>query len=208
MALAAGGGKLYAVVSGGLYAYDSKTGKALGAVDVGGNLGILNFTDVASRPGGGLAAASFVGDDNLVLLNSDLQFDRVITDVISQVSGNPELDMRVGIDGRDNIFVLGTFNNGVFHYGPNGQYANRFGSEGGANGQFQAPSDIAVDQQGQVYVSDDKGIQVFSSDGRYLSTLGVPDQGYVFGMTFDAQGALYLICNNGKVYKFLLAAPK
>jgi DNA-binding beta-propeller fold protein YncE len=211
MALATGaGGKLYAVVSGGLYAYDRATGKSLGKVDLGSSLdaNLFNFTDVAIRPGGGLAAASFSDQDNVLMLNSDLQTERVITDAISQVSGNPELDMHLAIDGRDGVFLLGTFANAVFHYDANGQFANRFGSEGGQTGQFEAPSDIAVDGQGQVYVSDDKGIQVFWPDGHYLSTIGMPDQAYLFGMTFDVQGALYAISNNGQVYKILVAPPK
>jgi DNA-binding beta-propeller fold protein YncE len=211
MSLAAGpGSQLYAVVSGSLYAYDGSTGKSLGKVEVnsGSDFDIYNFTDVAARPGGGLVAASFAASDNLVLLNGDLEFERVITDAISHISGNPELDMRLGVDDGGGIFILGTFNSAVFHYTDDGQYRNRFGSEGGSSGQFQAPSDIAVDGQGQAYVADDKGIQVFAPDGRYLATIGLPDQAYAFGMTFDAQGALYVVGNSGKVYKILVAAPK
>jgi sugar lactone lactonase YvrE len=81
------------------------------------------------------------------------------------------------------------------------------GSQGGASSQFQAPGEVAVDGRGQVYVSDDKGIQIFSPDSRYMSVIRMPDLALVFGMAFDQLGALYAVANNGKVYKILLAPP-
>jgi sugar lactone lactonase YvrE len=80
-------------------------------------------------------------------------------------------------------------------------------SQGGASSQFQAPGEVAVDGQGQVCVSDDKGIQIFAPDGRYLSVIRLPDLALVFEMAFDQLGALYAVANNGKVYKILLAPP-
>ena len=66
-----------------------------------------------------------------------------------------------------------------------------------------AVSAIAVDPQGQIYVSDIKGIQVFSSDGRYLSVIPPAGFGFAHGLAFDDAGALYFGANDKKIYKYL-----
>ena len=93
------------------------------------------------------------------------------------------------------------------HFSPTGSYLNSFGSEGDAPGQFRAPGDIAVDGQGNVYVTDIKGIQSFAPDGRYLSNIKPPTGAYVAGLAFDDAGALYAVLNTKKVLKYQLAAP-
>ena len=94
---------------------------------------------------------------------------RTIRAAISSVTDDSELDTHVAVDGLGNIYALGTFNNAVFKFSPDGKFMTRFGDAGDQPGQFRAPSAIAVDGKGRVYVSDFKGVQVFDSNGRYLA---------------------------------------
>ncbi|HKO63020.1 MAG TPA: hypothetical protein VJV03_17805, partial [Pyrinomonadaceae bacterium] len=111
------------------------------------------------------------------------------------------LDTKVAIDGLGNIFALGTFNNGVFKFGPDGKFLTRFGDAGEQPGQFRAPHTIAVDGKGRVYVSDIKGIQVFDSNGRYLNVF--KPQGSAFGMVFNDKGELFIAARN-RVLRYVI----
>ncbi|MFL0798771.1 MAG: NHL repeat-containing protein [Cellvibrionaceae bacterium] len=53
-----------------------------------------------------------------------------------------------------------------------------WGEVGDADGQFRAPSDVAIDNDGNVYVTDqfNNRVQVFTADGEFLYTFG--QQGY------------------------------
>ena len=58
-------------------------------------------------------------------------------------------------------------------------YVTKWGSYGSGDGQFNAPSDIAVDTGGDVYVADPNNnrIQKFSSSGAYVAQWGSPGSG-------------------------------
>jgi hypothetical protein len=79
---------------------------------------------------------------------------------------------------------------------------NRFGGQGHQPGQISAGLSIAVDGKGRIFVSDVKGIQVFDSDGRYL-TVFRPAGGVAFGMVFNDRNEL-LVAARTTVQKFAL----
>ena len=60
---------------------------------------------------------------------------------------------------------------------------------------------IAVDGKGRVFVSDTKGVQVFDSDGSYLTVFKV--DGPAFGMVFNDKNELVVAARN-KVIKYTL----
>jgi len=122
------------------------------------------------------------------------------TNIINKVSDESELNISGAIDGQGNIYLLGSFNNAVFKYSPQGKYLLRFGSDGDAPGQLRAPEAVAVDGLGRVYVSDFKGVQIFDATGRYLGLIDV--EGAAFGLAVDEQNNLYVATNKPKVYKF------
>ena len=180
-------GNVFVVQSGKITRHEGETGNQLGEVAFAGGWG---FDDLIATPDGGLLAAWYRNRDDIVKFNSSGQVTQTIRAAISSASGDSELDTKIAIDGLGNIYALGTFNNAVFKFGPDGKFLTRFGDAGEQPGQFRAPHSIAVDGKGRVYVSDVKGIQVFDSNGRYLTVF--KPQGSAFGMLFSDKGELFI----------------
>ena len=139
--------------------------------------------------------------EDILWLTPKGEIKQRVDKAISTVSGDPELDALVAVDGLGNVYALGTFNNAVFVFNSTGKYINRFGSAGDETGQFRAPLAIEVDGQGRIFVSDIKGVQVFSNDGRYIDVLKVKFA-VAYGLAFDDQGRLYLTTGNKTVEKY------
>jgi ribosomal protein L7/L12/DNA-binding beta-propeller fold protein YncE len=191
-------GIVYAVVSGEILRYDSETGEYLGSMEVPSGLeSQVYFDDAAVTPDGSLVTVS--RGETVLRFDPRGQLNLTIPDAISNISEDSELDARVAVDGLGNIFLLGTFNNAVFKYSPQGRFITRFGTDGDEPGQFRAPSAIAVDNNSRVYVTDFKGIQVFDPDGRYLDV--IPVSGFAFGLAFDDANQLFVVTNTPRVYR-------
>jgi sugar lactone lactonase YvrE len=186
-------GNLYLAAAGKLLRYTAD-GELSGEIKISG-LNYLNNLVLAAD--GSLIG---VGGEEVVHLTSAGKILEKIPAAVSTVSEEAELDAKVAVDGLGNIYLLGTFNNAVFKFGPDGKFINRFGSAGDQPGQFRAPSAIAIDGKGRIYVSDIQGIQVFSNDGRYLDVIKV--QYFAYGLAFDDQGKLYVTTNQKKVEKY------
>ncbi|MCJ7512556.1 MAG: NHL repeat-containing protein [Anaerolineales bacterium] len=187
-------GTVFLVQGGTIQRFQGETGEVLQPVDHPAGDG---FDDVAMTADGGLVAFWYAaGQDNLVTFGRSRQVELTIPAAASGPSGESELDLRVAADGEGNLYGLGTFTQSVFVYSPEGRFLNRVGSSGDETGQLRAPSSIAVDDQGRIYVGDIDGVEVFHRDGRHLGTIDV--QGTPFGLTFDAQGLL-LVVNGTRV---------
>lgn len=192
-------GNVYVVQKGVIQRYEGSSGKPLGTLDYSGGWG---FDDVVPTADGGLVCAWYKASDDIVKFDSSGKVVRTIKGAISTVSGDSELDMKIAVDGLGNIYALGTFNNAVFKFGPDGKFINRFGSAGEKPGQFRAPQTVAVDGRGHVYVSDIKGIQMFDSDGRYLDSFKA-DGTNASGMLFNDKNELFVVART-KVVKLTL----
>jgi hypothetical protein len=180
-------GTVYAVHNGVIDRYNGESGEKLGEVAYQQS----GFDDVSVGADGGLATAWHVNRDDIVVFDANGKVLRTIPAAISSASGDSELSMRVAVDGAGNVYALGIFNNAVFKFGRDGKFINRFGGSGDQPGQFRAPSSIAVDGQGRVYVGDMKGIQVFDADGRYLTML--KSKGMPFGMVLNDNNELFVV---------------
>ncbi len=189
-------GTVYVAQWGKISRHRGETGEPLGQLNFAEGNG---FDDVVSTPDGGLVTAWYRNRDDIVRFNSSGQVTRTIRAAISTASGESELNTRVATDGLGNIYALGTFNDAVFKFGPDGKFLTRFGDSGEQPGQFRAAYAIAVDGKGRVYVSDIKGVQVFDSNGRYINVF--KPQGSVFGMVFNDKGELF-IASRTKVLKY------
>lgn len=183
-------GTVYAVHGGRIERYQGETGEKLGQLVYGRS----GFDDVTTTADGGLVAAWQSNRDDIVSFDSNGKVVRTIPAAISGASGDSELNTRVAVDGSGSIYALGTFNNGVFKFGRDGKFINRFGGGGDKPGQLRAPYSIAVDGYGRVYVGDIKGIQVFDGNGRYLTIIDV--KGVAFGMVFNDKNELFVVARD------------
>jgi DNA-binding beta-propeller fold protein YncE len=194
------GGTVYAVQRGDITRYEGATGKSLGNVGAGGG----RFDDVAVAADGGLVAFAQDPHDNIVRIDRSGQASKIIRRAVSGQTDRSELDIRVAVDGLGNVYGLGTFNDAVFKFSPDGRFLTQFGGDGDEPGQFRAPGAIAVDNQGRVYVADFKGVQIFDPNGRYLDTIKV--KGAASGLAFNERGELFVVART-QVLKFAPFKP-
>src|SRR5882672_556950 len=192
------GGTVYVVQSGTISRFEGATGKLLGQLGYAGGWG---FDDIRVTADGGLVASWYKNRDDIVRFNSAGEVVRTIRAAISSVTDDSELDTHVAVDGLGNIYALGSFNNAVFKFGPDGKFMTRFGSDGDQPGQFRAPSAIAVDGKGRIYISDFKGIQIFDGNGRYLRVFD--PVGTASGMVFNDRNELFVAARK-QVLKYSL----
>lgn len=186
-------GVVYIPVFGKILKFDSQ-GAPLGAIEHKE----YRFEDLDIALDGSMVAIA--NGEDIVWLTAGGEITQVVEDAVSSVSGDSELSCKLAVDGTGKVYVLARFNDGVFIFGPDGRFINRFGSAGDEPGQFRAPYEIAVDSQGRIYVSSTQGVQVFSNDGRYLDVIKV--QYFAYGLAFDDQGKLYITTNQKMVEKF------
>lgn len=180
-------GVVYIVQSGTISRHEGETGNVLGQLAYAEGWGFDNLCVAAD---GGLVTAWYKNRDDIVRFNSAGQVVRTIRAAISSVTEESELDTHVAVDGLGNIYALGTFSNAVFKFSPEGKFVTRFGDAGDQPGQFRAPQAITVDGKGRVYVSDIKGVQVFDTNGRYLTVFN--PEGIASGMVFNDKNELFI----------------
>ena len=193
-------GMVYVVTGGGIDRYRGETGEKLGSLDYERS----GFDDVSVGADGGLVTAWHSNRDDIVAFDSNGRVALKIPAAISTASGDSELSMRVAVDGSGYIYALGRFNNGIFKFGRDGKFMNRFGGGGDQPGQLRAPYSIAVDGFGRVYVGDIKGIQIFDANGRYLNIIDVKN--VAFGMVFNDKNELFVVARD-HVAKYSIQAP-
>jgi sugar lactone lactonase YvrE/DNA-directed RNA polymerase subunit RPC12/RpoP len=189
-------GVVYIPVFGRILKFDS-LGNSLGEIQHTGYR--LNYLALALD--GSLVAIA--NNEDILWMSADGEIRQVVEKAVSTVSGDTELSAKIALDGSGKVYVLGTFNNAVFIFGPDGRFINRFGSAGDDPGQFRAPYQIVVDSQGRVYVSAMQGVQVFSNDGRYLNVVKV--RTFAYGLAFDDQDNLYVTTNQKMVDKYRIS---
>ena len=105
----------------------------------------------------------------------------------------------IAISADDIVYVADPLNQRVQKFTTDGTYLGQWGSKGKDDGQFQFPTDLAVGPKGNVFVTDeDSGvIQIFDSDGKFLSKIGQRDfGGAVLGsLAIDSDGSMYVVDN-------------
>lgn len=87
---------------------------------------------------------------------------------------------RIAIGPDDSIYVVDSGRNRIVKFSPDGQVLASWGSEGSGDGQFRGLSSVAVDpSSNKVYVADpvNRRIQVFDSNGKFLTKWSVPEWG-------------------------------
>lgn len=87
-----------------------------------------------------------------------------------------ELSSPYGIATRDgDLWVSDYSNDRIEKFTEAGEYVTQFGTEGSGNGQFETPSNIAIDSKGDIWAIDWVGyqarVQEFNENGEYLGQL-------------------------------------
>lgn len=200
-------GTLYLSFEGEIYTYNGSSGESLGQITGDDQ---QYFESIALAADGSLVVISR-GED-ILRFGPDGELNLTIPDSISSISGDPELNAKVAVDGVGNIYALGTFNEAVFIFDSDGAFVDRFGGEseqtaslGIDPGHFRAANTLAVDGYGRIFVSDIMGIQVFDSEGQYLDA--IKPEGVAFDLAFDLQNNLYVASNARKALKYEVQKP-
>ncbi|OLS37843.1 6-bladed beta-propeller [Bacillus sp. MRMR6] len=105
---------------------------------------------------------------------------------------------------EEKIYVTDIEKNKIFVFNLKGEKLNEFGQAGLENGQLRAPNAIAVDKDGNIYVSDtgNQRIQIFDKDGQFVRAIngskdGVGSSTLVNprGIAVDTRGIVYIVNN-------------
>jgi DNA-binding beta-propeller fold protein YncE len=144
-------------------------------------------------------------DFNNVLVN---KFDSTGKFLMQWATEQPIGPAGLAVDAQGNIYVVNhrTHDHQIQKFDSNGKLLAEWGSNGSGDGQIGAggqsgPEDLAVDQQGNVYVADrvNNRIVKFDTNGNFLATIGTPGsqgQGQMSGpsdVSVDQQGNIYVL---------------
>jgi len=81
----------------------------------------------------------------------------------------------VGFAANGDVYVSDGYGNSrVVKFGKSGKFLLAWGKKGTGPGEFDAPHQVRLDSKGDVYVADreNKRIQVFTPDGKFIRQLG------------------------------------
>lgn len=106
--------------------------------------------------------------------------------------------MGMAPDGR--LFVADTHYNRVLIFDQEGNLLGKFGEAGRGPGQFEMPTDVAVDRDGYIYVSETGGhdrISKFDPQFKYINSFGGAEDGDAstsrpVGLTIDPDNTLWV----------------
>jgi len=107
----------------------------------------------------------------------------------------------IAIDrNRHRLYVVDTQLHQILLYSTDGEFQGRWGQRGPAAGEFNFPTNVAVDTAGNVYVVDTGNfrVQALDPDGKPLSSFGRPGDALGSfhrpkGIGLDSQGHLYVV---------------
>jgi hypothetical protein len=115
----------------------------------------------------------------------------------------------IAVDNSGYVYIADEWNHSVYKLTLDGNFlakwGNPAGNSGSADGEFNYPRDIAVDDKGRVFVADslNSRIQIFSSDGEHLLSFGDTTQfHFVYGIEVDSYGGLYVADGNNYIWRF------
>jgi len=149
---------------------------------------------------------------------ADADLDRVFCfgadgEVLLALGGDEGLKNPAGIAvdrERGRLYVADSHLHRIFVYGTDGGFVGTWGTRGGGKGEFNFPTNVALDRRGNVYVVDTGNfrVQVFDSEGSFLSTFGeagdVPGRFHrPKGIALDSEGHIYVVdaaFNNFQVF--------
>ncbi len=128
-----------------------------------------------------------------------------------ETSKGKPVGLTVHEDGR--IFVADTHYHRILIFNPEGELVGQFGTNGNGDGEFQLPTDVAIDDDGFIYVSEYNGndrITKWSPSFEFVKSFGESE---VLGkrlnrpaaLAIDGEGILWVAdaCNH-RIVRFTL----
>ncbi|MEA2208071.1 MAG: tripartite motif-containing protein 71 [Solirubrobacteraceae bacterium] len=117
--------------------------------------------------------------------------------------------------GQEDVYVADKGNDRIVELDANGNVLRQWGSRGGGDGRFHAPSGVAIDGAGNVFALDSENnrVEVFDASGRYLAKWGLRGTGLgafsqPSAIAVDCNGDVYVAdTNNNRVERFNPVAP-
>jgi DNA-binding beta-propeller fold protein YncE len=103
-------------------------------------------------------------------------FDRT-GEFIMAMGGKDQLERPVGIaidEARDRIYVVDSHIHAIMVFDMDGKFVSQIGKRGKEPGQFNFPTNIAIDKDGKLYVVDGMNfrVQILRPDGSPVATFG------------------------------------
>ena len=145
------------------------------------------------------------GSGNVYVSDTRLDVVKVFDrngDFLFSVGERGELSKPSGLainDGLQRLYVVNTGSHNVKVYGLTGKFLFEFGTRGSDEGEFNYPSNIAVDRAGKVYICDSLNfrVQVFTPGGEFVREFGkIGDAPGEFsrpkGVAVDSEGHIYV----------------
>jgi len=169
-----------------------------------------DFDFLGTEPGTGrliMPIGIAISHDDRIFV-ADVAQDRVFVysgkKYIAAIGKTGEFDNPTGVaidHKRGLLYVVDTKKHKVSVYSLSDySFIRAFGSRGKENGQFNFPTNIAVDGEGKVYVVDTANfrIQIFDAEGKFLKSIGkLGDSPGSFarpkGVGVDSEGHIYAV---------------
>ena len=122
----------------------------------------------------------------------------------------------VALDKDGNLYAVDGVSSQVLKFDPTGKLLMQWGSQGTADGQFvmsglqgaDTTGFVALNSQGNVYVTENNRVQKFDGNGKFLTKWGTAGSGdgqfgLALAIAIDAQDNVYVVdINNNDIQKF------
>jgi hypothetical protein len=103
----------------------------------------------------------------------------------------------IALDSEGNIYVLDSGNHRVQKFDKDGQYLLTIGREGEGPGEFVRLTDVFIDKQDTIYLSDRRRIHIFDTEGVYKDSI-----------TFETNINDFFLDADGNVYTFIMQSDE
>ena len=120
----------------------------------------------------------------------------------SRGSGPLQFDRPLGAsinNTNDKVYIADAYNHRIQILNTDFTFSSSFGTEGSGDGQFNYPTDTAVDSIDNLYIADQSNhrIQVFTPEGKFLHTFGCQGSGdgqlhNPWSITIDRNDTVYV----------------
>jgi DNA-binding beta-propeller fold protein YncE len=102
------------------------------------------------------------------------------------------LPVGIALDAQGDLYVTDLRNHRLVKFSPAGTFLTAWSEADGK--QFSSARDVAVDGAGNIYLADARNFRIvkFSPTGKVLTIWQQPMDGFLFGITVDPQGNIYV----------------